>query len=117
MSNQCVLVCLQPFSLIKQAISMNWIKNDGGDLLWDGAAPTFIDFFFTAFARTRGIDVRMIMPTEYLLPRAVFCDLQKLLKKSSKCTEMLQNEEKEMKIRQINVFCCVLPFSLNNKHF
>ena len=72
-SNQCVLVCFTAFFPHKTS-NFNEFEQK-----WPGW-PTLIrcythiywKFFFAVFARTRGIYLRMIMPSEFLLQGAVF---------------------------------------------
>ena len=66
-SNQCALVCF--------TAQFQWIgtKMAGG---WPSLRRCYTNiywfFFLAVFARTREIDVRMIMPSEFVLPQAVF---------------------------------------------
>ena len=66
------------FSVIYNQISMNWNKNVWG---WTSLRRCYTNIYWfclvVVFARTREIDVRMIMQSEFFLPQAVFCDEKK----------------------------------------
>ena len=72
-SNQCVLVCFTAFFPHKTS-NFNELEQKWPGLTYFDTVlhPHLLKFFFAVFARTRGIYLRMIMPSDFLLRRAVF---------------------------------------------
>ena len=72
-SNQCVLVCFTAFFSHKTS-NFNEIEQKWPGLTYFDTVlhPHLLKFFNAVFARTRGIYLRMIMPSDFLLRRAVF---------------------------------------------
>ena len=72
-SNQCVLVCFTAFFPHKTSNFNEFEQKWPGLTYFDTVLhPHLLKFFNAVFARIRGIYLRMIMPSEFLLPRAVF---------------------------------------------
>ena len=72
-SNQCVLVCFTAFFPHKTSNFNEFEQKWPGLTYFDTVLhPHLLKFFNAVFARIRGIYLRMIMPSEFLLLRAVF---------------------------------------------
>ena len=72
-SNQWVLVCFTAFFPHKRS-NFNELEQKWPGLTFFETVlhPHLLKIFFAVFARTRGIYLRMIMPSDFLLRRAVF---------------------------------------------
>ena len=72
-SNQCVLVCFTAFFPHKTSNFNEFEQKWPGLTYFDTVLhPHLLKFFFAVFARTCGIYLRMSMPSDFLLRRAVF---------------------------------------------
>ena len=78
-SNPCVLVCFTAFFPHKTSNFNEFEQKGPGSTYFDTVLhPHVLNFFFAVFARTRGIYLRMIIPSDFFLRGAVFSEGKKL---------------------------------------